>query len=53
MITREIYLQRLRQLKDSDLIKVITGVRRCGKSTIIQQFRNELVASGVATKVAT
>lgn len=50
MITREIYLQRLRQLKDSDLIKVITGVRRCGKSTIIQQFRNELVASGVATK---
>ncbi len=50
MITREIYLQKLRQLKDSDLIKVITGVRRCGKSTIIQLFRNELVASGVATK---
>ncbi len=48
MITREVYLQKLRQLKDTDLIKVITGVRRCGKSTIIQMFRNELVTSGVA-----
>jgi predicted AAA+ superfamily ATPase len=33
MIQRETYLSKLRQLKDQNLIKVITGVRRCGKST--------------------
>ncbi len=47
MITREIYLQKLRQLRDTNLIKVVTGVRRCGKSTLIQAFRSELIASGI------
>ncbi|GAB6012544.1 ATP-binding protein [Viscerimonas tarda] len=47
MIAREIYLQKLRLLKDHDLIKVITGVRRCGKSTLLGAFRNELEESGV------
>jgi predicted AAA+ superfamily ATPase len=47
MIAREIYLKRLRLLKDQDLIKVITGVRRCGKSTLLEAFRNELLESGV------
>ncbi len=48
MIARETYLQKLRLLKDQDLIKVITGVRRCGKSTLLEAFRNELLKSGVS-----
>jgi predicted AAA+ superfamily ATPase len=48
MIARDIYLQKLRLLKDKDLIKVITGVRRCGKSTLLEAFRNELQTSGVS-----
>jgi len=47
MIVREIYLKKLRLLKDQNLIKVITGVRRCGKSTLLEAFRNELLESGV------
>ena len=50
MIVREIYLKKLRLLKDKNLIKVITGVRRCGKSTLLKAFRNELLQSGVSTK---
>ncbi|MDR3287072.1 MAG: AAA family ATPase, partial [Prevotellaceae bacterium] len=48
MIAREIYLQKLRQLKDQNLIKVVTGVRRCGKSTLLDAFRNELLLTGVS-----
>ncbi len=47
MVPREIYLQKLRLLKDQDLIKVITGVRRCGKSTLLDSFRLEISNSGV------
>jgi len=47
MVSREIYLKKLRLLKDQDLIKVITGVRRCGKSTLLAAFCNELLESGI------
>lgn len=47
MIKRELYLKKLRQLKDQRLIKVITGIRRSGKSTLLQAFRNELIETGV------
>ena len=47
MIAREVYLKKLRLLKDQDLIKVITGVRRCGKSTLLEAFRLELLESGI------
>ncbi|HOY33447.1 MAG TPA: ATP-binding protein [Bacteroidales bacterium] len=47
MITRELYLKKLCLLRDQDLIKVITGVRRCGKSTLLEAFRNKLLESGV------
>ena len=47
MIKREIYLHKLRQLKDQNLIKVITGVRRSGKSTLLEIFKNELIATGI------
>jgi predicted AAA+ superfamily ATPase len=50
MIAREEYLKKLRLLKDQDLIKVITGVRRCGKSTLLEAFRNELLESGISPK---
>jgi len=48
MIERGLYLNRLRQLKDQNLIKVITGIRRCGKSTLLEAFMNELLKDGVA-----
>lgn len=50
MIKREIYLQKLRQLRDTNLIKVVTGVRRCGKSTLLQEFRSELITSGTSSE---
>jgi hypothetical protein len=40
-------MQILRDLKDQNLIKVITGVRRCGKSTLLQMFADELLENGV------
>lgn len=46
---REQYLQKLRGFYHADdIIKVITGVRRCGKSSLMQTITNELRASGVA-----
>ncbi len=47
MIQREQYMERLRAYKDNKLIKVITGLRRCGKSTLLQLFKQELIESGV------
>jgi uncharacterized protein len=50
MIQRETYLSKLRQLKNQNLIKVITGIRRSGKSTLLEAFKNELLSSGVSSK---
>lgn len=47
LIRREPYLETLRKLKDKNLIKVITGLRRVGKSTLLQLFQEELHDSGV------
>ena len=44
---REKYLKRIRPFIDSDIIKIITGIRRCGKSFIVKAIINELLASGV------
>lgn len=46
-IIREEYLKKLFELKDSDLIKVVTGVRRCGKSTLFVQFQDYLIKRGI------
>ena len=43
MIIREEYLKKIRPFYDSDLIKIITGIRRCGKSVIMQQIKNEII----------
>lgn len=47
MIKREQYIKRIRPFYDSEMIKVITGIRRCGKSTIMRQIIDELKESGV------
>lgn len=44
---RESYLKTLGQLRDINVIKVVTGVRRCGKSTLLRHFGEQLLESGV------
>lgn len=48
MISRDIYLRALLQWRDKDVIKVVTGVRRCGKSTLMELLKRELRSQGVA-----
>lgn len=47
MIARDEYLNILKRFKDKELIKVITGIRRCGKSTLLDIFQEYLKESGV------
>lgn len=47
LIERKNYLKKLRALRDDELIKVVTGVRRAGKSTLLQMFKEELLADNV------
>ena len=42
MLKREIYLEKIRDFYDSDLIKILVGIRRCGKSVILEQIMQEL-----------
>lgn len=44
---REKYLKKIRSFYDSDIIKVITGIRRCGKSFILKAIMNELIDRGI------
>lgn len=48
MVERKEYLERLFQWKDEQVIKVITGIRRCGKSTLLLQYQARLKANGVS-----
>ena len=41
-ISRENYLSILKNFKDQQIIKVITGIRRCGKSTLLEIFQDYL-----------
>jgi len=50
MIPRDNYFQKLINAKDTDFIKVITGVRRCGKSTLLLMFKEYLLKNGVKEK---
>ena len=45
---REKYLKKIRPFYNSDIIKVITGIRRCGKSCILQSIINELISQGIS-----
>lgn len=47
MIERKIYLDKLKGLRDKNVIKIITGIRRCGKSTLLELFQEYLQSVGV------
>ena len=53
MIERKEYLDKLIGFKDKQLIKVVTGIRRCGKSTLFELFRNYLLKNGVTKEQIT
>ncbi len=47
MLKREVYLSRIRGFYNSDLVKILVGIRRCGKSVILNQIVHEIKQSGV------
>lgn len=47
MIERKEYLNMLHRWRDKDVVKVITGIRRCGKSTLMELFQHELLREGI------
>lgn len=49
-ILRLEFLEKLKSFKDKHIIKVITGIRRCGKSTLMKMFRNYLLESGISAE---
>lgn len=48
MVQRKEYLDKLLSWKDDKVIKVVTGIRRCGKSTLLGQFQTLLIKNGVS-----
>lgn len=44
---RPIFIENLKRFKDEQIIKILCGVRRCGKSTILKSYKNELLSLGV------
>ena len=47
MVERKEYLDQLWAWKDEQIIKVVTGIRRCGKSVLLEQYQDRLRAAGV------
>ena len=47
MIKREMYMSRIRPFIGTELIKIMTGIRRCGKSVMLELIKQELIESGV------
>lgn len=47
MIKRELYMKRIRPFIGADIIKVMTGIHRCGKSVMLELIKQELIESGV------
>lgn len=50
MINRQNYMNYLIKLKDKKIIKVVTGIRRCGKSTLLNLYKNYLLNNGIDSK---
>lgn len=48
MIARDTYLNKLIKLKDNGFVKIITGIRRCGKSSLLALYREHLLSDGIA-----
>ena len=49
MIIRPNYMNALRTYRDAPIVKILAGIRRCGKSTILDMLRDDLLESGVAS----
>ena len=47
-IERPQYLQELGKYRDTPLVKILVGIRRCGKSTILEMLKEELIRSGIS-----
>lgn len=47
MIKRDLYIKKIRPFMDKDVVKVLTGVRRCGKSVMLQLIQEEMLENGV------
>ena len=47
---RDLYLRQLKAFQDTEMIKVITGIRRCGKSCLMKLMAEHLRSSGIADK---
>jgi len=47
MFPRDVYMNKLLAFKDKDMIKIVTGIRRCGKSTLLDMFADKLMESGI------
>ena len=50
MIPRDTYMDLLLSFKDKDMVKIITGIRRCGKSTLLDMFAEKLLGLGIAAE---
>ena len=48
MVNRDLYLDRIKRLIDLDVIKIITGIRRCGKSYFLKLIMDELKNRGIS-----
>lgn len=48
MIIRPRYMEILRTYRDVPLVKILAGIRRCGKSTILDMLKDDLLKSGIA-----
>ena len=47
LVERKEYLEQLKAWKDEQVIKVVTGIRRCGKSTLLSQYQQQLQTTGI------
>ncbi len=50
MIPRPSYVDKLLAVRDPEIVKVITGVRRCGKSTLLALLRERLLRDGISSE---
>ena len=48
MIVRPYYLELLKTYRDVPLVKILAGIRRCGKSTILEMLQDDLIKNGVS-----
>lgn len=50
MVERKEYIEKIKKWREKDVIKVVTGIRRCGKSTLLEQYRDYLIGTGVSSE---